>query len=171
MSWIRPEARETLMRWREVALGAVLVLVGLNWALTGFGLAPYVGAVLALIGAAVSFVGWRRVQLPKGGQGPGVVEVDERRIAYLSGHGGGALSVEALVRVEVETSPSGRLIWRFRDEDGATLDIPSDATGAEGLLDALVSLPGLNYDQAAQAVRAERTDRFLIWQKDRRALH
>ncbi|WP_147126093.1 hypothetical protein [Shimia ponticola] len=171
MSWIRPEARETLMTWREVGFGVILMAIGVNWTISGTGLAPILGAVIAVIGAAVAFVGWRRVQLPKGGGGPGIVEVDERRIAYLSGHGGGALSVEALVRVEVETSPSGRLIWRFRDDEGQVLNIPSDATGAEELLDALVSLPGLNYDQAAQAVRAERTDRFLIWQKDRRALH
>lgn len=171
MNWIRPEARAFIMKWREVAMGAILFAIGLNWTLTGYGLAPYVGAVLVLIGTAVLYTGWRRVQLPAGGGGPGVVEVTERQITYLSAQGGGALAVDGLLRVEVATTPDGALTWHFLAEDGGRLDIPGAATGAEGLLDALVSLKGVNYDQASAAIRASGADRFLIWQRDQRLLH
>ena len=171
MSWIRPEARAALMRWREVIAGAALIWIGVSWAWGGVGFAPYLGTLIAALGAMFLYLGWRKVQLPAGGEGPGVVEVTERQISYLSAQGGGIIAVDGLVRVEVETSRSGTLRWHFLEDTGLRVAIPGDAKGAEALLDALVSLPGLNYDQAAAAVQADGADRFLIWQKDRRALH
>ncbi|MEM1302890.1 MAG: hypothetical protein AAGH17_09925, partial [Pseudomonadota bacterium] len=69
MSWIRPEARDLLMRWREVALGAVLAFVGVSWAIGGTGFAPLLGSLLAGLGAVFIYLGWRRVRLPEGGSG------------------------------------------------------------------------------------------------------
>ena len=169
---IREEAREALLRWREVILGAVLIAFGGNWLLTGHTLQPVLGGLLVGLGLALLWLGYRRVRFPKGEGGPGLVEVTERQISYLTAAGGGAIALDGLARVEVHTGASG-ILWVFTVATGEQLSIPGNARGAEALFDALVSLPGSNYDQAVQAAQAGagQPDKFLIWQKDRRALH
>ncbi|MEM1236524.1 MAG: hypothetical protein AAGI10_06095 [Pseudomonadota bacterium] len=172
---IRPEAKKAIFEWREVILGGVLVIIGGNWVVNGHTLQPAIGALVGALGLVFLYLGWRRVRFPSGGGGVGMVEVTERQITYLTAAGGGALAIDALIRVEVQTGVGG-ILWVFTAEDGGVLMIPGDAPGAETLFDALVSLPGINYDQAARAARAPGTlgthrDNFLIWQKDKRALH
>ncbi|MEL6550478.1 MAG: hypothetical protein AAFQ54_09555 [Pseudomonadota bacterium] len=172
---IRPEARRVLMDWKEILAGGLLIIVGGNWLTTGHTLQPILGGVFALVGAALIAAGWRRVRFPAAEGGPGLVDVTERQITYMTGHGGAALAIDSLARVEVEARPNGHA-WIFTGLSGETLRIPGDARGADKLFDALVPLPGINYDQAVQAARAPgsltgRSDTFLIWQKDRTALH
>lgn len=172
--FIRPEVKAGLVRWREVWIGASLVLMGLYWVLNGRALLPTVGALLAVLGLVFVVQGWRRIRFPHASGGPGVVEVDERQITYLAAHGGAAISIDGLIRVSVETGAAG-MTWVLRADDLSELRIPGDAKGAEGLFDALVALPGVNYDQAHRAAQARTDgkglDSFLIWQKDKRALH
>ena len=172
---IRPEARKAIYDLREVIIGGVLVIIGGNWVVNGHTLQPVIGGLLGALGLVFLFLGWRRVRFPAGAGGAGIVEVTERQITYLTGTGGGAIAIDALIRVEVQTG-SGGTLWVFTAEDGGVLMIPGDATGAETLFDALVSLPGINYDQATRAAKAPGSlgghrDTFLIWQKDKRALH
>lgn len=172
---IRPEARKLLWDWREVILGTGLLGLGLIWALDGHGYQPMIGTIAIVIGCASLALGWRKVRFPDGGGGPGMVEVTERQIAYLTGAGGAAVAIESLTRIEVLTGASG-FVWVFTTATGDVLHIPGDARGAEAIFDALVSLDGINYDQAQQAARApgslaQTPDTFLIWQRNRRALH
>lgn len=172
---IRPEARKVLSDWREVIAGGVLIVMGCHWLVTGHTLQPAIGALLVLLGLALLWLGYRRVRFPAGDGGPGLVEVTERQITYLTAEGGGAVALDALIRVEVETGRAG-LRWIFTVASGDRLIIPGSARGAEALFDALVPLPGINYEQAIQAARvpgslAQTPDTFLIWQSDRRALH
>ncbi|MEL6690494.1 MAG: hypothetical protein AAFP28_09255 [Pseudomonadota bacterium] len=172
---IRPEARKALMEWREVILGAGFAVIGGNWLVSGTGLQPILGLLFVLGGVTFIWLGYRRVRFPEGGAGPGMVEVTERQIAYFTSSGGGAIAIDGLARVEVRSGADG-ISWVFTVESGESLVIPGNARGAEGLFDALVPLPGINYDQAVQAARAPASlaqgpDTFLIWQKDKRALH
>ncbi|MEL6700758.1 MAG: hypothetical protein AAFO58_03610 [Pseudomonadota bacterium] len=173
MSFFRPEVVQGLTRWRWVLLGGAMAALGAWWVLTGRLYLPYLGFVLIGVGALLALDGWRRLRFPSGtgAGGPGVIEVDERRITYLTSEGGAALSIDGLTRVEVQTGRQGRLMWILRDAAGDQLYLPGDAQGADALFDALVALPGLNYAQAAEAAKAAGPDRFLIWQKDKRALH
>lgn len=172
---IRPEARKLLTEWREAIIGAGFAVIGGNWLLSGTGLQPILGLIFVLGGCAFIWLGYRRVRFPDGGAGEGMVEVTERQISYFTAVGGGAIAIDGLARVEVKSSSDG-IRWIFTVESGEALVIPGNARGAEGLFDALVPLPGINYDQAVQAARAPealvaRPDTFLIWQKDKRALH
>ncbi|MEM1373543.1 MAG: hypothetical protein AAGF78_04065 [Pseudomonadota bacterium] len=172
---IRPEARQVLMEWREVILGAAFCVIGGNWVLSGTALQPALGVFFVLGGLVFIWLGYRRVRFPQGGGGPGMVEVTERQISYFTAQGGGAITIDGLARVEVRSGKGG-IDWVFTVESGEALVIPGSARGAEGLFDALVPLPGINYDQAVQAARApgslaQGPDTFLIWQKDKRALH
>ncbi|MEL6915312.1 MAG: hypothetical protein AAFP13_12510 [Pseudomonadota bacterium] len=172
---IRPEVRRLLREWAEILLGGALIVVGGNWLVTGHTLQPVLGGLFCLLGLALIASGWRRVRFPASGGGRGLVEVTERQISYMTAEGGAAIAIDALARVEVMAHPGG-LTWTFTGEGGETLRIPGDARGAEKLFDALVPLPGINYDQAMQAARAPqsfagRSETFLIWQKNRKALH
>ncbi|MEM9350534.1 MAG: hypothetical protein AAGA47_09750 [Pseudomonadota bacterium] len=172
---IRPEVKAVLYEWREILVGALLALLGGHWVINGTALLPLIGTLLGLLGLALIFIGWRRVSFPAGGDGTGMVEVTERQITYLTGQGGGAVAIDGLSRVEVKTGASG-MTWVFTVASGEALEIPGDAHGAEKLFDALVSLPGINHDQAVRAARspgalAQGPDTFLIWQRDRKALH
>ncbi len=172
---IRPEVRQMLVDWKEIILGASFAVIGGNWMLRGHLLLPYIGLLLITLGLIFLWIGWRRIRFPTGKGGIGVVEVTERQITYLTAGGGAAISIEHLQRVEVQTGTTG-LIWTFTADGGDQVTIPGGAPGAEKLFDALVPLPGINYDQAARAARAPESmgdapDKFLIWQKDRRALH
>ncbi|MEM8592648.1 MAG: hypothetical protein AAGF13_08990, partial [Pseudomonadota bacterium] len=175
LAMIRPEARKVLMEWREVILGAAFVIIGGNWILSGHTLQPILGALFVAGGLAFIWLGYRRVRFPVGESGIGLVEVTERRIAYMTAAGGGAVAIDGLARVEVTSGKAG-ISWVLTAESGEALVIPGNARGAEALFDALVPLPGINYDQAVQAARApsslaQSPDTFLIWQKDKRALH
>ena len=52
MSFVRPEVRDGLMRWREVLVGAVTLGLGLRLASTSFGAIFIIGCGLAITGAA-----------------------------------------------------------------------------------------------------------------------
>jgi len=54
MNFIRPEVAAFLVKWREVLVGLGLVLFGLYVAVTSFGLTPWAGGLLMIVGAAVA---------------------------------------------------------------------------------------------------------------------
>ncbi|MEO0485624.1 MAG: hypothetical protein AAF092_06905 [Pseudomonadota bacterium] len=172
---IRPEAQKAISDLREVLIGVALLALGSHWVINGHTYQPFIGALLGAGGLVALWLGYRRVRFPAGEGGVGMVEVTERQIAYMTGTGGSAIAIDALTRIEVHTSRTG-IVWVFTTATGETLRIPGDAAGAEALFEALVSLPGLNYDQAAQAARKASAatagpDAYLIWQSDKRALH
>ncbi|NRB04427.1 MAG: hypothetical protein HRU30_14320, partial [Rhodobacteraceae bacterium] len=52
MSFVRPEAMAALTRWRELIIGVVIVLLGLNWAIGARGILQWIGPVVLIAGAA-----------------------------------------------------------------------------------------------------------------------
>ena len=171
MSFIRPEAQAALARWWGLGLAILGVALGAYWVLTGRGLLPYIGGIVALGSAALAADQLRRSLFFGGQGGAGVVEVDERRITYLTGQGGAVLSLDRLARVEIEVLGAERRDWVFTDQSDEQLYVPLSAEGADALFDALAALPGMNTGEAIRASTAPGPDRFLIWQKDRRRLH
>lgn len=107
MSFIRPEARENLMRWREALAGAAVVALGLWWAVGSLGMIRWAGVVLVLLGAALTWSGVQRARFRGGCGGLGVVHVDERQITYLAPVGGGFASLDALVQVDIAPDLAG----------------------------------------------------------------
>ncbi len=164
---IRPELLVTILRWREALIGLGVVALGLYGLLTTFGTLFYLSLLAIPAGIALIWEGVRRARFPGGGQGPGVVEIDERQITYFGPGGGAAVSINALVRVEVVTRAAAPVgsdhVWVFHSTEAAPLVIPGDAVGADGLFDALTALPGVDYSQVTAAMAATGPDRFVIW--------
>lgn len=170
MSFIRPEAREGLLRWREAMVGGAVALLGLYWFTTSFGLLKWAGMAVVVIGAAMAWSGFQRARFGGGHGGLGVVQVDERQITYLAPVGGGFASIDALTRVEIGPDLAGRPVWRFRS-GGDLLTIPASAEGTAGLFDALTALPGVDISAAIRALDEKKSQSVVIWQKRSFTLH
>lgn len=167
MSFIRPEVRASLARWREVIAGGVTLALGLQLALTSYGALFLIGTALALAGAALVVAGVQRARFRSGGGGAGVVDLDERRITYFGPFGGGAVSVDDLVEIGVDPSRS----WLIRDANGTHLMIPMNAEGADALFDAFAAVPGLTPARLVEAVRSTPRQYTTIWAKPQGRLH
>ncbi len=167
MNLIRPEAAQGLKRWRGViAAGAVLAL-GLWWGLTSLGLIKWIGWTLTLGGAALLWAAAQRARFVGGHGGLGVVEIDERQIAYLAPVGGGIISLDALTHVAIAPDRAGLPVWRFT-AGGESLRVPTSAEGTEALFDALTALPGVDIEAAIRASRTRPDKPVVIWKRPAR---
>ena len=90
MSFVRPEAQAAIFRFREVLVGAGVVLLGLNWVLRAGGLLATIAPFVIVLGGALIWLGWQRARFRTGSGGRGAVEVDEGQITYLGPLSGGA---------------------------------------------------------------------------------
>ena len=167
MSFLRPEARAALLRWREVLVGAASLAIGLRLAATSFGAVFIIGCAFALAGAALILAGIQRARFRSGGGGAGVVDLVERRITYFGPFGGGAVAVDDLVEIGVDPSRS----WLIRDANGTHLMIPMNAEGADALFDAFAAVPGLTPARLVEAVRSTPRQYTTIWAKPQGRLH
>ncbi len=169
MSFLRPGAVAAILRWREAGIGLGAAALGLYWAVTDPGIMRWVGVAFVLGGLAIAREGLSRARRPVLGGGPGVVEVTERQIAYFSADGGGAVSVDNLVRVHIDTTIDGPyqsdIFWVMTPEEGPALHIPGDAVGAAKIFDALAPLEGVDYEAAIRGSSKTRAGSFLVWER------
>jgi hypothetical protein len=162
---IRPEAAETILRWREALLGATGVLLGIGMMATSSGLSALLGLALALVGAVLGISGIRHARFDTAEEdAPGLVEVDEGQITYLSPVMGGAVALDDLVEVVFRRTAMGEAFWKLVSTE-ATIYIPEGARGAEQLLDALAPLPGFDGGKMIRAVRARREATVKVWSR------
>ena len=168
MSFIRPEVKAFFVKWREAIIAGAILMGSLQAASSTTGLVKGLSWATALIGAALFIEGVRRARLPERSGGVGVVEVDERQITYLGPLGGGAISINELIRVKVRTTDLGPMAsdfyWEFTDSDGQRLTIPGDAENAAALFDALTALPGADYEAVIRASSSTEHADFLVWE-------
>lgn len=92
MSFIRPEARAALWRWRELLLAGSTGLLGLTWALGSYGVLALTGWALIVIAVIIAVIGAQRLRFRLGAGGPGVVQVDEGQVAYFGPLTGGGIA-------------------------------------------------------------------------------
>ena len=166
MSLIRPEARETLMRWREVILGAVFDIIGVVTVLGPTRANLVFGILMMSLGTVLMYVGTQRARFRATGGGAGVVDVDERQISYFGPMAGGAVALEDLSRIAVVPPHA----WELSDSFGRSLEIPVNAEGAEALFDAFSALPGVSASRLADATRVRPVSRTSVWEKPHRRL-
>ncbi len=167
MAFFRPEARAAIWRWREALAGAVIALFGLFMAIGARGLDPWLGLAVAFAGAALGWAGFQLGRFRRARGGPGVVQVDERRIAYFGPFGGGFVALGGLRRLEiVPPRAGGHPAWRLHHEGGEALEIPADAEGAEALFDVFAALPGLRIEPMLQALENPPDQAAVIWESE-----
>ncbi|QEW18740.1 hypothetical protein LA6_000915 [Marinibacterium anthonyi] len=164
MSFIRPEARAHLMRWREVLIGGAMALVGLSWAMGPGGLLGWLGWVLVAAGAALVVTGVRRMRFRRDGLGPGVVQVDEGRISYFGPLEGGAVSASELERVILDPT-NFPPCWVLEQPGWPPLHIPVNASGSDALFDAFGALPGLDTRRLLSHLNRKAPMPVVVWER------
>lgn len=164
--FLRPEAKATLSRWRETLIGAAVLGLGLWLALTRFGFLSWLGWIVAALGLALIYTGVQHLRFRSLGQGPGVVEITERRVAYYGPVVGGVADMDLLARLELIPGH-----WRLTSLTGESLQIPVNATGAEALYDLFASLPGLRTEAMLQTLGAKPDAPVTVWESPARRLN
>ena len=166
MSFLRPEARETLWRWREALAGAATLALGLYWIIGPGRLLGWVGAAVAVLGGVLIGAGVQRARFRRGRDGPGVVKVVEGELAYFGPVTGGTMTLADLVSVS-----KLRGEWHLTGIGGTYLQIPMDAEGAEALFDVFATLPGLSMSQLLRDAPETGGQAQLVWRKQAPRLH
>jgi hypothetical protein len=165
MSFIRPEIRAAMFRWREALVGAGILLIGFYWS---FGVLPgllsWIGYLALFLGAALFFAGLQRGRARMGGGGPGIVQVVERRIGYFGPLNGGLVDLDAVTSISLDPTEHPRH-WVITHEGGPPLHIPVNAEGADVLFDAFASLPGLSPGRVASTLKHEGVGPIVLWRR------
>lgn len=164
MSFIRPEARATLWRWREVLAGSGLALLGLAWALGSFGLLRALAFVLLALGVVLILAGLQRARFRSGGGGQGVVQVIEGQVTYYGPLSGGAVAISELAALSLD-GRSKPAHWLLVPDQGAALQIPVSAEGADALFDAFSGLKGLRTEHLLRVKQAGGRRLQVIWRR------
>ncbi|WP_420005114.1 hypothetical protein [Arenibacterium sp. LLYu02] len=170
MSFIRPEARTALWRWRELLVAVAFLLWGLNWALWGVGLTQITGWACICVGVVLAVIGAQRMRFRLGSGGPGVVQVTEGQISYFGPLTGGAVARSELeaVRLDHTARPSH---WVLEQPGQPPLAIPVTAAGAEALFDVFASLPGLKTERMLSELHHKGPHQVVIWQRSPEPKH
>ena len=157
---IRPDVEAALRRWGEALAGLALLALGAWWT-ASTGILVWVGGAVAALGAVVAFTGVQRARVGRGGEGPGVVRVDEGRVLYMGPREGGAVDLDALRSVGLEPGGAGGPTWVL--EGPEALRVPAGALGAEALVDAFAALPGFDASRAVAALARPDGASVTLW--------
>ena len=164
MSFIRPEAKLALWRWREVLAAGFVLLLGLSWINGPGGLLGWLGWALVVVAAALAIIGLQRARFRTGAGGPGVVTLDEGQITYLGPLDGGIVATREIERLALD--PSLHPTHWILDQPGQpTLHIPVNAEGAEALFDVFANLPGLKTEQMLSELNGSGMHPVVIWER------
>ena len=165
MSFIRPEARAAVWRWREVLIGGGVAALGTSWVLGPGGLLGWVGWLLVAAGAALVVVGLQRARFRAGSNGPGVVTVDEGQIAYFGPLTGGAVALSEIERLTLDPTAKPPH-WVLQQPGQPPLHIPINAKGSDALFDVFATLPGLRTEHMLGALNCSDTHPVVIWERN-----
>lgn len=165
MSFVRPEARAAIWRWREVLIGALSACLALGWAFGSFGLVQGIALILLLVSLLLIFAGIQRARFRGRGGGQGVVQVIEGQVSYFGPLTGGAIAMSELAALSLDGSakPSH---WLLVPEQGEALQIPVSAEGADALFDAFTGLPGLKTEHLLRIKQTQAARISVIWRRD-----
>ena len=161
---IRPEAKAQIWRFREVLVGGCGLALGLWWLVGQSTLLLIPGAVFAVGGLALIWIGVQRARFRSEGQGPGAVQVDEGQITYFGPLTGGVVALRELQALTFDPSfhPAH---WRLTMAGAPELMIPVNAEGSDGLFDAFATLEGLKTEAMLAKLASKPDHSVLIWQK------
>ena len=156
------QARAALRRWREVLAGLVLALLALWLASATFGVTRWIAAALGALGLALAFAATQRLRFERGGGGPGIVRIDERRLVYWGPLTGGAIDMGDLARLDLDPAAKPPH-WLLTTLSGEALAVPVTAEGAGALLDLFAALPGLHVEAMLAALDRRGGAPVTLW--------
>ena len=164
MSFVRPEARLAMMRWREALVAGGILALGVYWAFATAGLLQWLGYAVSLLGAALLVAATQRARFRADQGGPGVVQVDEGQVAYFGPLTGGIVALGEMT--ELILDPAAKPAhWILRQPGQPDLQVPLTATGADALFDAFASLPGIRTEHMLAQMNRMPDHPTAIWQR------
>ncbi|MEL6685500.1 MAG: hypothetical protein AAFN63_05605 [Pseudomonadota bacterium] len=169
--FFRPEVRAFFRLWREVLFAAAVVLFGLWWALTGTGITQWLGIIFIGLGIGWIIAADQRRRFAQDGDGPGVVQIRERRLAYFGPLDGGVMDMADLNRLEIDPSSRPDPSWVLTSIEGQVLSIPINAKGAEDLFDVFASLPEIKTSTVLDVLSHTPDARVTVWSRVKPLLH
>lgn len=158
-SFIRPQARAALWRWRECLAGVGLIAIGVL-TLPEYGLLRWVGNALIGLGVIAILTGLPRARFRRDETGAGVITVTEHQLTYMGPLTGGSVSIDHIYGVALDHQA-----WILTDIEDNTLTIPLTATGSEQLFDVFETLPRFPTSKMLRALDAPRSSRITIWRR------
>ncbi|MCA0905932.1 hypothetical protein LCM27_05925 [Ruegeria marisrubri] len=164
MSFIRPEAKLALWRWREVLVAGFVLILGLSWINGPGGLLGWVGWLLVAVAIALAVIGVQRARFRTGTGGQGVVTVDEGQITYFGPLDGGIIATREIERLALDPT-STPAHWVLEQPGQAVLHIPVNAEGAEALFDVFSALPGLKTEHMLAELNGGSAHPVVIWER------
>ncbi|PUB15460.1 hypothetical protein DFP92_10480 [Yoonia sediminilitoris] len=169
--FLRPEVRAFLIRWREVLIAGAAALFGLWWALSGVGITFWMGLVILAISTAWGFAAVQRVRFAQDGEGPGVVQIKERRLGYFGPLDGGMMDLDEMNMLELDPGTYPNPSWILTGMGGQRIAIPVNAKGADALFDIFAALPGINTSAVLDVLSRTPDVRVTVWSRVRPLLH
>lgn len=164
MSFVRPEARAALWRWREVLFGSLGAALALMWVAGSFGFVRMFAIALFAIAVIVILAGIQRSRFRGRGGGQGVVQVIEGQVTYYGPLSGGAVAISELAALSLD-GRSKPAHWLLVPDHGAALEIPISAEGADALFDAFNGLSGLRTEHLLRVKQAGATKMQVVWRR------
>lgn len=173
MSFIRPEVRDTLFKWREVLVGNVLLVLAVYWIVNGIGILRFVGIAVLIVSILFIVAGIQRAKFRVKGVGAGVVQVTEKQVTYFGPLNGGALAIDDLIQLDLDPThhPAN---WVLRQAGHDPIHIPVTAKGSDALFDVFGNLPNINTKNMLEQLTNQPNQPnqpVVIWQKMKPRLH
>ncbi|MEM7320630.1 MAG: hypothetical protein AAF408_16615 [Pseudomonadota bacterium] len=164
MSFVRPEVKALLWRWREILAATFIALVGLSWITIPGGLLAWLGMILLIASGALAVIGVQRGRFRNDTGGPGIVIVDEGEITYMGPLTGGSIAAADLTRLVLDPTakPAHWVLYRPGEQP---LHIPVTAEGSDLLFDVFASLPGLRTERMLAELRGGSPHPVVIWER------
>lgn len=169
--FIRPEVKAALWRLRDIIAAIAIAGTGLMLVLGGRGFLPLLGWAALALGAVLLVAGIQRTRFRRGDDGPGVVQIAERRLAYFGPLNGGVIDLADITMLGFD--PTGHPVpyWVVTGPDNREIAIPTTAQGAEALFDGFAALPGLKTETLLQVLDHPPDQRVVIWSRSGQLLH
>ena len=165
--FIRPEAKAALWRWRDVFVAVAVGALGVWVAMTGFGIVQWLGYALIVIAIGLLIAGAQRVRFRQGSDGPGVLQITERRLAYFGPLDGGVVDIVDISRLSFDPQGYPAPYWILSCPNAREIAIPTTAKGAEALFDVFSALPGMRTEKILRVLSDPPAQREVIWDRPR----
>ncbi|MDG2339597.1 MAG: hypothetical protein P8L32_00165 [Paracoccaceae bacterium] len=166
MSFLRPEARQSLHRYRDLIIAGLVGSVGLYWALSMFGLMVWIGWLLVIVALAFAASGIQRLRFRSEQGGVGIVSVHEGQITYLSPFDGGMVALSEINTLILDYAQDPAR-WVLMQPGQADVQIPLNAEGTDKLFDIFAALPGLQTEAMLAALQKNDGHPIVIWQRSK----
>ena len=164
MTFIRPEARAALWRWREVIIGIALAVLALWWLAQSASVLRWIAPAILVGAGALIMIGFQRGRFRGPGGGVGTVHIVEGQITYFGPLTGGAIALREMTRLTLDGTQHPAH-WRLEQPGLPAVHIPVNAEGADTLFDAFASLPGLKTERMLAQLETQPHSTVVIWER------